>query len=61
MTKGKSKIPYDRDATSTLVRQLITATLKISLKTTQISDVGKGSTGNLANRREPVLVDRPNY
>jgi hypothetical protein len=37
-TKGKTIIPYDRDATSTPVCQLTTPTLKISLTTTKILD-----------------------
>ena len=32
VTKGKTKIPYERDATLTPIFQLTTPTLKISLR-----------------------------
>ena len=54
VTKGKTKIPYDRDATSTPVCQLTTPKLKISILTIEVSDTGEGSTDNLATRRESV-------
>jgi hypothetical protein len=61
VTKVKTKIYYDRDATSTPVCQLTTTTLKISFTTIQVSDAGRGSSGSLANGREPVLADGPSY
>jgi hypothetical protein len=61
VTKGKTKIPYDREATSTPVCQLTTPTLKISLTTTKISYTDRGSAGSLATGREPIPIDGPNY
>jgi hypothetical protein len=61
VTKGKTKIPYDRDATSIPVCQLTTPTLKISLTTIEISNIGRGSAGSLATRREPIPTDGPHY
>jgi hypothetical protein len=61
MTKRKTKIPYDRDATLTLVCQLTSPTLKISLTTTEVSDAGRGSACNLATGREPIPANGPNY
>jgi hypothetical protein len=60
-TEGEVEIPYDRDASSTPVCQLTTPTPKISPIPAKVSDVGRGSTGNLAAGREPVPTDRPSY
>jgi hypothetical protein len=59
--EGKTKIPYDQDATPTPVFQLTTPTYEISLTTTKFSDVGRGSASSLATGREPIPADRPNY
>jgi hypothetical protein len=61
VTKRKTKMPYDQDATLAPVCQLTTPTLKISPMTTEISNVGRGFAGNLTTGREPVPVDRPSY
>ena len=61
MTEGKTKIPYDRDATSSPICQLTTPTSKISLTTVEVSYIGRGSTISLATGREPILADIPNY
>jgi hypothetical protein len=60
-TKGKPKIPYDRDEASTPICQLTTPTIKISLTTTKISNAGRGSTGILATGREPIPTNEPCY
>ena len=57
MTEGKFKISHDRYATSTLVCQLTTPTLKISITTKEFSDAGRGSVGSLAIGRESIPVD----
>jgi hypothetical protein len=60
-TERKAKIPYDKYATSKPVCQFTTPTLKISFTTTKFLDIGRGSVGNLATRREPVPTDGPKY
>jgi hypothetical protein len=59
--KRKVKIPYDQYAASTPIFQPTTPTLKIPITTTEVSDVGKGSTGNLTIGREPVPTNGPSY
>jgi hypothetical protein len=59
--KRKVKIPYDQYAASTVVCQLTTPTLKISITTTKFSDVGRGSAGSLAIGRESIPTDGPGY
>jgi hypothetical protein len=59
--KGKTKIAYDQDESSTPVCQLTTPTLKISPMTKEVLDTGRGFAGNLAIGREPIPTDRPNY
>jgi hypothetical protein len=59
--KRKVKIPYDRYATSTPICQLTTPTLKISITTIEVSDIGRGSPGSLAIGRESVSAYGPGY
>jgi hypothetical protein len=47
-TKGEVKIPYDQDATPTLVCQFTTPTSKISLTIAKVSNAGRGFAGSLA-------------
>jgi hypothetical protein len=61
VTEGEVKIPYGRDATSSLVFQITTPTPKISLTITEISNIGRGFAGILATGRELVPADRPIY
>jgi hypothetical protein len=45
----------------TLVFQLTTPTLKISITTTEVSDADRGSIGSLSIGRELVPADGPGY
>jgi len=60
-TEGNVKISHDRYATSTLICQFTTPTLKISTVTTKVSDTGRGSVDNPTTGRKPVSIDRSSY
>jgi hypothetical protein len=40
--------------------EFTTTTLEIPFETTEVSNSGRGSAGNLATRREPIPEDRSN-
>jgi hypothetical protein len=59
--KRKVKIPYDQYVASVPTCQHTTPTLKISIKTTEVSDAVRGSARNLAIGRELVPADGLGY
>jgi hypothetical protein len=58
MTEGKVEICHDRYATYAFVCEFTTTTFEIPFETTEVSYLGRGSTGILATRKEPISEGR---
>ena len=60
-TERKVEISHDRYETQALVCQFIITTLKISIATTKVSDIGRGFVGIPATGRKPISKDKSSH
>jgi hypothetical protein len=61
VTKGKTKIPYDKMQHRHLFVNSLLPHLKYPLRQHKFQTQAEASVGSLATGREPILVDKPNH